>query len=113
MELKLLRVDGSKIDANASLYKSVRYDRAKAPEKQLRKEVRERMKEAERADASNRPDPDALSRAAIRSLAEQQGFVFIETYGKWRNFTINFRKPLVADRRDQSDLLTRRTPTAK
>ena len=58
-------------------------------------------------------DPDALSRAAIRSLAEQQGFVFIETYGKWRNFTINFRKPLVADRRDQSDLLTRRTPTAK
>ena len=65
MELKLLRVgtvsvDGTKIDANASIYKSVRYDRAKALEKQLRKEVRERMKEAERADASNRPDPDAL-----------------------------------------------------
>ncbi|HHI81043.1 MAG TPA: hypothetical protein ENK02_13840 [Planctomycetes bacterium] len=65
MELKLLRVgtvsvDGTKSDANASINKSVRYDCAKALEKQLRKEVRERMKEAERADSSNRPDPDAL-----------------------------------------------------
>ncbi len=40
-------------------------------------------------------DPDALSRSTIRTLAERQGFVFSETYGKWRNFTMNFRKPLV------------------
>ena len=39
-------------------------------------------------------DPDALSRSAIRSLAEQQGFVFIETYGRWKNFTVNFGRAL-------------------
>ena len=84
MELKLLRVgtvsvDGTKMDANASIYKTVPYDRAKALEKHLRKEVRERMKEAERADSSNRPDPDALPgeladrEKLAKKLAEAQG----------------------------------------
>ena len=50
-------------------------------------------------------DPDALSRSTIRSLAEQQGFVFAETHGKRKNFTVNFRKPLVAGRGNESDLL--------
>ena len=42
-------------------------------------------------------DPDALSRSTIRSLAEQQGFVFVESYGKWKNFTMNFRKPFTCE----------------
>ncbi len=54
-ELKLLRVgtvsvDGTKIRASASLNKSIRLDRAKALEKQLRKEIRDLLKQAEEAD---------------------------------------------------------------
>ena len=49
-------------------------------------------------------DPDALSRLAVRSLAEQQGFEFVENYGRRKNFTVNFRKPSIAGRESISTL---------
>jgi len=38
-------------------------------------------------------DPDFLSLPVVRSLAEKQGFEFVESYGKKKNYTANFRKP--------------------
>ncbi|MHA1833521.1 MAG: methyltransferase domain-containing protein [Candidatus Baldrarchaeia archaeon] len=38
-------------------------------------------------------DPDFLPLPVVRSLAEKQGFEFIESYGKKKNYTANFRKP--------------------
>ena len=37
-------------------------------------------------------DPDALPLSVVCSLAEQQGFAFVEQYGGGRNFTVNFRR---------------------
>ncbi len=38
-------------------------------------------------------DPDFLSMAEVSNLAKKCGFEFMESFGKGRNFTINFRKP--------------------
>jgi ubiquinone/menaquinone biosynthesis C-methylase UbiE len=39
-------------------------------------------------------DPDFLPLSVVRSLAEKQGFEFIECYGSKKNYTANFRKPI-------------------
>ena len=67
-ELKLLKVgtvsvDGTKLDANASLHKSVRYDRAGQLVTQLQGEIAELMAQAEAADAGGEVDPQAAARA--------------------------------------------------
>lgn len=77
-ELKLLKVgtvsvDGTKIDANASTYRSVRYDRACALREQLQGEIVELMKKAESADASGEVDPQALPKEIARCEALQAG----------------------------------------
>ncbi len=64
-ELRLLKVgtvsvDGTKIDANASKHKSVRYDRAKALAEKLEADIAELMEKAENADAAGDDDPQAL-----------------------------------------------------
>jgi hypothetical protein len=70
-ELKLLRVgivsvDGTKVDANASKHRSVRYDRAKALVEQLRADIDELLERAEQADRAEGSDgqslPDELKR---------------------------------------------------
>jgi len=38
-------------------------------------------------------DPDFLPLSVIRYLAEEQGFEFVESYGKKKNYTANFKKP--------------------
>lgn len=38
-------------------------------------------------------DPDFLPLQVVRSLAEEQGFKLVESYGKRKNYTVNFRKP--------------------
>ena len=64
-ELKILKVgtvsvDGTKIDANANIHKSVRYDRANELRAQLKLEIAGLMKQAESADASAEKDPTKL-----------------------------------------------------
>lgn len=64
-ELKLLTVgrvsvDGTKLKANASRRRSIRYDRAVALREQLRGEVQELLAKAERADSEGETDPQAL-----------------------------------------------------
>ena len=37
-------------------------------------------------------DPDFLMLETVRTLAETEGFAFVESYGRGRNYTANFRK---------------------
>ncbi len=39
-------------------------------------------------------DPDFLPLPVVRALAEKQGFEFVESYGRKKNYTANFRKPI-------------------
>ena len=64
-ELKLLRVgtvsvDGTKIDANASKHRSLRYDRAQALRKQLELDIAQLLAQAEAADQEAESDRQAL-----------------------------------------------------
>ena len=64
-ELKILKVgtvsvDGTKIDANANIHKSVRYDRATELCDQLKLEIAELMKKAESADTAGEKETASL-----------------------------------------------------
>ena len=64
-ELRLLRVgtvsvDGTKVDANASLRNGIRHDRAEELRAQLQQEIDGLLAEAERTDASDEVDPQRL-----------------------------------------------------
>ena len=64
-ELKILKVgtisvDGTKIDANANIHKSVRYDRAKELRAQLKLEIADLMKQAESADTAGEKETTKL-----------------------------------------------------
>jgi len=70
-ELKLLQVgrvsvDGTKVDANASKRRSIRYDRAVQLRAQLRGEVKDLLAQAERADVKDAADPQQLPRELAR-----------------------------------------------
>ncbi|MCA9646352.1 MAG: transposase, partial [Myxococcales bacterium] len=73
-ELKLLQVgivsvDGTKLNANASKHRSVRYDRAGELSKKLRADVASLLEQAEQADRSNAVDPQALPKELARREA--------------------------------------------
>ena len=73
-ELKLVKVgvvsvDGTKLDANASKHRSVRYDRAGELVAQLELEISELMARAEAADGSGEADPQALPKEIARREA--------------------------------------------
>ena len=70
-ELKLLTVgrvsvDGTKLKANASKRRSIRYDRAVALRAQLRSEVKALLSKAERADGKAEADPQQLPEELAR-----------------------------------------------
>ena len=73
-ELKLLTVgtvsvDGTKLDANASKHRSIRYDRAKALTEQLQVDIDELVQQAEVADSDDAADPQSLPKALARREA--------------------------------------------
>jgi transposase len=73
-ELKLVKVgvvsvDGTKLDANASKHRSVRYDRAGELVAQLELEISALMARAEAADGSGEADPQALPKEIARREA--------------------------------------------
>ena len=73
-ELKLVKVgvvsvDGTKIDANASKHRSVRYDRAGELIDQLKLEIADLMGRAEAADGGAEEDPQALPKEIARREA--------------------------------------------
>lgn len=69
LKLGMVSIDGTKLDANASKIRSVRYDRAKALREQLDKDIAELMAQAEAADAEDAPDPQALPKEIARRQA--------------------------------------------
>ena len=73
-ELRLLRVgtvsvDGTKVDANASLSQGIRHDRAEELRAQLQGEIDGLLAEAERSDASDEGDPQRLPEELSRREA--------------------------------------------
>ncbi len=65
-------LDGTKIKANASKHKAMSWGYANRLEEQLRREVRELLKQAKRADAEEEPEldiPDELARREDRLAA--------------------------------------------
>ena len=62
----LVSVDRTKVDANASKRRSVRYDRAKALVKRLEGDIADLLKEAEQAIAKGGVDRQSLPEALAR-----------------------------------------------
>ena len=73
LKVGTVAVDGTKIHANASRHSALSYGHAKKIEKQLRKEVQQLLRLAERADAQDIPDgmsiPEELERREVRLAA--------------------------------------------
>lgn len=59
-------IDGTHIKANASKYKSVRYDRAGELEQQLRADIEELLQQAEQIDREETEDPNRLPKEIAR-----------------------------------------------
>lgn len=79
LKLGNVSLDGTKIKANASKHKAMSWSYANTLEEQLRREVQELLRRAERADAEDEPEidiPDELARredrlAAIKKAKEE------------------------------------------
>jgi len=69
LKLGMVSIDGTKIDANASRIRSVRYDRATALRAQLDRDIAALMAQAEAADAEDADDPQVLPREIARRQA--------------------------------------------
>jgi transposase len=69
LKLGMVSIDGTKIDANASKIRSVRYDRAQALRAQLDEDIAALMARAEAADADDADDPQALPKEIARRQA--------------------------------------------
>jgi transposase len=69
LRLGTVSIDGSKIDANASKVRSVRYDRATELVDQIDRDVAELLAQAEAADAEDAADPQALPQEIGRRQA--------------------------------------------
>ncbi|GJD65760.1 IS1182 family transposase [Methylobacterium frigidaeris] len=66
LKLGTVSIDGTKIDANASKIRSVRYDRMQALRAKLAADIAALTARAEAADAEDAPDPQALPRELAR-----------------------------------------------
>jgi transposase len=69
LRLGAVAIDGTKIDANASKIRSVRYDRAKELREKLAADIAALTAKAEAADAEATPDPQALPAEIARRCA--------------------------------------------
>jgi transposase len=82
LKVGTVALDGTKIHANASRHSALSYGHAKKIEKQLRKEVKQLLKLAERADAKDIPDgmsiPEELERREVRLAAIAEAKAKIE-----------------------------------
>src|SRR4028118_1859867 len=71
LRLGTVAIDGTKLDANASKIRSVRYDRAKELRAKLAADIAALTARAEAADAEDAPDPQALPKELARREARQ------------------------------------------
>jgi transposase len=84
LQVGTVAVDGTKLHANASRHSALSYGHAKKIEKQLRKEVQQLLRLAERADAADIPDgmsiPEELERRELRLAAIAEAKAKIEAH---------------------------------
>lgn len=82
LKLGTVAIDGTKVHANASRHSALSYGHAKKIEKQLKREVKQLLRLAERADAADIPDgmsiPEELERRETRLAALAEAKVKIE-----------------------------------
>ena len=82
LKVGTVALDGTKIHANASRHSALSYGHAKKIEKQLKKEVAQLLRLAERADAKDIPDgmsiPEELERREVRLAAIAEAKAKIE-----------------------------------
>jgi transposase len=88
LKLGTVGLDGTKIHANASRHSALSYGHAKKIEKQLRREVQQLLRLAERADAADVPDgmsiPEELERRELRLAAIAEAKAKIEARAQER-----------------------------
>src|ERR1700674_2946975 len=88
LKLGTVALDGTKIHANASRHSALSYRHAKKIEKQLKREVKQLLRLAERADAKDIPDgmsiPEELERRELRLAAIAEAKAKIEARAKER-----------------------------
>ncbi len=82
LKLGTVALDGTKVHANASRHSALSYGHAKKIEKQLKREVKQLLRLAERADAQDIPDgmsvPEELARRELRLAAIAEAKAKIE-----------------------------------
>lgn len=82
LKLGTVAIDGTKVHANASRHSALSYGHAKKIEKQLKREVKQLLRLAERADADDLPDgmsiPEELERRETRLAAIAEAKAKIE-----------------------------------
>lgn len=82
LKLGTVALDGTKLHANASRHSALSYGHAKKIEKQLKREVKQLLQLAERADAQDIPDgmsvPEELARRELRLAAIAEAKAKIE-----------------------------------
>jgi len=88
LKLGTVGLDGTKIHANASRHSALSYGHAKKIEKQLKREVQQLLRLAERADAADIPDgmsiPEELERRELRLAAIAEAKAKIEARAQER-----------------------------
>jgi transposase len=88
LKMGTVGLDGTKVHANASRHSALSYGHAKKIEKQLKKEVKQLLKLAERADAADIPDgmsiPQELERRELRLAAIAEAKAKIEARAQER-----------------------------
>ena len=88
LKLGTVALDGTKVHANASRHSALSYGHAKKIEKQLKKEVQQLLRLAERADGVNTPDgmsiPEELERRELRLAAIAEAKAKIEARAQER-----------------------------
>lgn len=88
LKLGTVAIDGTKVHANASRHSALSYGHAKKIEKQLKREVKQLLRLAERADADDLPDgmsiPEELERRETRLAAIAEAKAKIEARAEER-----------------------------
>ena len=88
LKLGTVAIDGTKVHANASRHSALSYGHAKKIEKQLKKEVQQLLRLAERADEADIPDgmsiPEELERREVRLAAIAEAKAMIEARAQER-----------------------------
>jgi transposase len=88
LKMGTVALDGTKVHANASRHSALSYGHIKKIEKQLKKEVKQLLRLAERADGVNVPDgmsiPEELERREVRLAALAEAKAKIEARAQER-----------------------------